>query len=265
MDMQRGEASLKIGKRTFLIAFFILLALMVTVGVLTRVIPTGSYDRQMVDGKEVLLQGSFHWTSTDRLPVYRWFTAPFEVVASADGAVILVIIFFLLAVSMAFSLLEKSDILSLLILWVVRRFAGKKYRLMAVIVFLFMLMGAVLGTFEENIALVPLMIALSYCLGWDSLVGLGMSILASCFGFTAAISNPFSIAITQKIAGLPLYSGFGYRILIFAVYYGVVFLFLYRYGRKIEKTPQKSLVYADDAYLREKYRDVESIRQLLKQ
>jgi uncharacterized ion transporter superfamily protein YfcC len=51
-----------------------------------------------------------------------------------------------------------------------------------------------------------------------------MSLLASCFGFTAAISNPFSIAITQEIADLPLYSGSGYRVVIFLTYYAVVFL-----------------------------------------
>ncbi len=82
-------------------------------------------------------------------------------------------------------------------------------------------------------------------------------------GFTAAISNPFSIAITQEIADLPLYSGTGYRVIIFLTYYAVVFLFLYRYARKIEKEPQKTLVYGEDQALREKYRDVEGIRQML--
>ena len=262
-DRAHEEASLKIGKRTFIIAFSILLLLIVAVGVLTRVVPTGSYVREAIGGKEVLVQDSFRFTDAARLPVYKWFTAPFEVLFGADGAVILVIVFFLLAVSMAFSLLEKSDIMSLFILKTVRRFGSRKYLLMAVVVFFFMLMGAVLGTFEENIALVPLIIALAYCLGWDSLVGLGMSLLASCFGFTAAISNPFSIAITQEIADLPLYSGSGYRAIIFLVYYAVVFLFLYRYARRIEKTPEKSLVYGEDAPLREKYRDIGSIRRML--
>lgn len=256
-----NDAPLKIGKRTFLVAFFILLALMIAVGVLTRVIPAGSYLREQIGGKEVLVADSFQLTQAQPLPVYRWFTAPLEVLGGPDGAVIAVIVFFLLSVSMAFSLLEKSEILNLVILRTVERFSRRKYLLMAVIVFFFMLMGAALGTFEENIALVPLMVALSYCLGWDTLVGLGMSMLASCFGFTAAITNPFSIAITQKIADLPLYSGFGYRLVIFAAFYATVYGFLRRYARKIEKNPEASLVYADDAALREKYRDVDSIRQ----
>jgi len=263
MENKREEASLKIGKRTFIIAFVILFLLMMTVGILTQVIPTGSFSREIVDGRETVIEGSYELTDVTKLPVYRWFTAPVEVLFSSDGTVVIVIIFFLLAVSMAFSLLEKSDIMSLFISKIVKRFNKKKYMLMAIIVFVFMLLGAVLGTFEENIALVPLILALSYCLGWDSLVGLGMSMLASCFGFTAAITNPFSIAIVQKIAGLPLYSGSGYRIIIFFVYYAVLMAFLYLYARRIEKDPAKSKVFGDDAALREKYRDPKHLEQVL--
>jgi uncharacterized ion transporter superfamily protein YfcC len=92
-----------------------------------------------------------------------------------------------------------------------------------------------------------------------------MSLLASCFGFTAAITNPFSIAITQEISDLPLYSGSGYRVIIFFVYYALVFFFLYRYAHKIEKNPEKSLVFGEDASLREKYRNVSSLEQVLSQ
>ena len=265
MENRNEEASLKIGKRTFIIAFVILLLLMVTVGILTRVIPTGSYQHVEVDGVDTILENTYAQTSMQPLPVYRWFTAPFEVFVSDNGAVVMVIIFFLLAVGMAFSLLEKSDIMTLFISKAVRKFSGMKYLLMAVIIFFFMLLGAVLGTFEENIALVPLILALAYCMGWDSLVGLGISMLASCFGFTAAITNPFSIAITQKLSGLPLYSGTGYRIIVFLVYFGVLYLFLYRYARKIEKNPEASKVYGDDTELREKYRDVGSLEHLLNQ
>jgi uncharacterized ion transporter superfamily protein YfcC len=262
-ETTNSQSSIKIGKKTFFTALFILAGLMIAVGILTLVIPTGSYVRQLIDGRETIVQGSFQLTQIARFPIWRWFTAPIEVLWSSDGAVIIVIIFFLIAISAAFSLLERSDVMSYVISKVVKRFAHVKYLFMAVIVFFFMLMGAVIGTFEENIALVPIIIALSYCLGWDSLVGLGMSLLASCFGFTAAITNPFSIAITQKISDLPLYSGFGFRIIIFVVYYAVVFLFLFRYARKIEKDPSKSLVYNEDADLRQKYRSIDSLEEML--
>lgn len=261
--MGENDASIKIGKRTFITAVVILGLLMITVGILTKVIPAGSYDRVMAGGREVIQQGSFHYVARPDYPIWRWLTAPFEVLGSADGATVIVIIFFLLAVAGAFSLLESSGVMTSAISRIVRRFMKQKYILMAVIVFFFMLMGSVLGTFEENIALVPIIIALSYCLKWDSLVGLGMSMLASCFGFTAAITNPFSIAITQRISNLPLYSGALYRVIIFACYYLLMMAFLVSYARKIEKNPEKSLVFGDDTALRGKYASAESLEQEL--
>lgn len=262
-ENDREDLSIKIGKKTFITALIILAALILGVGILTQVIPTGSYDRVVTDGRETLVSDSFHFTNAQRLPIWHFVTAPVEVLFGSDSAVILVIIFFLLAVSMAFSLLEKSDVMSLGISKAVKKFSRYKYVLMAVIVFFFMILGAVLGTFEENIALVPILIALAYCMGWDSLVGLGMSMLASCFGFTAAIMNPFSIAITQEIADLPLYSGFGYRIVIFVIYYILVYSFLLIYARRIEKNPEKSLVYKDDEALRHRYRDISELDAVL--
>lgn len=261
--MEQNEASIKIGKRTFITAVIILGILMITVGILTRVIPQGSYDRVLSDGREVIVQNTYHATQVPTLPIWRWFTAPIEVLGSADGATIIVIVFFLFAVAGAFSLLEKSGVMELMLSKIVRRFIKRKYLLMAVVVFFFMLLGAVIGTFEENIVLVPFMIALSYCLGWDTLVGLGMSILASCFGFTAAITNPFSIAITQRISDLPLYSGSAFRVVVFIVYFALTLVFLMRYAKKIEKDPTRSLVYGQDGDLRRRYLSAESLETAL--
>jgi uncharacterized ion transporter superfamily protein YfcC len=261
--MSSNDASIKIGKRTFITAIIILGILMLVAGILTWVIPTGSYDRVAQGGREVLVPDSFHYTQGQGLPIWRFVTAPFEVFASEDGPTVIVVIFFILAVAAGISLLEKSDVLSSVISRIVRRFMRRKYLLMGAIVFFFMITGAVLGTFEENIALVPIAIALAYSLKWDSLIGLGMSMLASCFGFAAAITNPFSIAISQKIAELPLYSGSLFRIVIFIVYYALLMLFLVRYAKRIERDPEKSMVYGEDAAVRAKYASSESIETVL--
>jgi uncharacterized ion transporter superfamily protein YfcC len=107
------------------------------------------------------------------------------------------------------------------------------------------------------VLLVPVMIALSYTLGWDALVGLGMSILATNMGFSAAITNPYTLGVSQQLAGLPLFSGAWFRILIFIVIYGIFTAFLSAYARKIDKDPTKSLVHGEDKAEREKYKRME--------
>ena len=107
-----------------------------------------------------------------------------------DNLVVITIIVFILLVSGAFAILDKSGILQNALASIVKRFGKRKYLLLLVISFFFMLLGAFLGLFEEIVPLVPLMIALSYSLGWDALVGLGMSILATNMGFLRCHHQP---------------------------------------------------------------------------
>jgi len=158
-----------------------------------------------------------------------------------------------LMVGGAFAVLERSGILREGIARLVFKYGGQKYALLLVISFVFMALGAFFGIFEEVVPLVPVMLALSYTLGWDSLVGLGMSVLATNMGFSAAITNPFTIGIAQKIAGLPLFSGAWFRIPIFLAIYAVFSIFLVRYAKKIERQPEASLVFEQDKAARAKY------------
>ncbi len=99
------------------------------------------------------------------------------------------------------------------------------------------------------------MVALAYSLGWDSLVGLGMSVLAVNLGFSAAIANPFTIGVAQELADLPLFSGLWLRLPIFLVVYVLLLVFLLRYAHRIEEDPSRSLVYELDHALRRKTSD----------
>ncbi len=182
-------------------------------------------------------------------PIWRWITAPVEVLWGADSILVIVISLFILMVGGAFAVLDKSGILKASLGKIVARFGDKKYALLLLISFFFMALGAFFGIFEEVVPLVPLVLSLSYYLGWDSLVGLGMSILATNLGFSAAITNPFTIGVAQELAGLPLFSGSWFRIPIFLVIYGVFSLFIVRYAKKIEKNPELSLVYDESRQL----------------
>lgn len=110
---------------------------------------------------------------------------------------------------------------------VVRKFEKKKYLLLAVIVFVCMMMSSVVGVLEESLTLVPLAVAISLALGWDSFVGLGISMVSIAFGYTAATFNPFNVGILQTMADLPLFSGLAYRVLFFVCVYASLVLFLF--------------------------------------
>jgi len=251
--MSNNQSVLKISKKAFIQSALIILALIITAGLLSQAIPSGSFETTISDGRSVIVPGSFRYTEAPPYPVWRWFTAPVEVLWGPDAAVIITIIVVLLLIGGAFALLEKAGVLKAVIARVVLRMGDRKYLLMAVVILCFMLFGALLGIFEEFIILVPVMIALAYLLGWDAMTGLGMSLLAVAFGFSAALANPFTIGIAQRLAELPVFSGLGLRALVFITIYGILCFFLIRYAKKIEKEPSLSPVYEEDASLRSRF------------
>ena len=244
--MTQQKSGAQISTKAFLQAVVIIFILMMAAGILTRLVPAGQYARVEVDGRQVIDATSFTLTPPPDYPVWRWFTAPFEIFAADGSITVIAIILFILLVGVAFAVMDKSGILKSVISRIIKAFGGRKYALLLVITFFFMALGAFFGIFEEVIPLVPIIIALAFSLGWDSLVGLGMSILATNVGFSMAVFNPFTIGVSQKLAGLPMFSGALPRILLFVVGYAILALFLRAYAKKIDKHPEASPVFQED-------------------
>ena len=250
------KAGAQIGRRAFIQSIVILFMLIIVAGILTLVIPAGEYARIEVDGRETIDPDSFQLVEKPNYPIWRWLIAPIEVLGSESGLTVIVIIVVLFFAGGAFAVLDKTGTIRAFIGSIVRRFRDRKYTLLYMVCLAFMFLGATLGTFEEVVLLVPVMIALSYSLGWDALVGLGMSILATNMGFSAAIANPYTLGVSQQLAGLPLFSGMWFRIIIFVVIYILFMAFLTAYARKIDNDPKASLVHGEDSAEREKYKNM---------
>ncbi|HEY5269243.1 MAG TPA: hypothetical protein VII97_02830 [Anaerolineales bacterium] len=244
--MTQPKSGAQISTKAFLQAVAIIFFLMMAAGILTRVVPAGQYTRVEVDGRQVIDATSFTLTNRPNYPVWRWFTAPFEVLGAEGNITVIAIILFILLVGVAFAVMDKSGILKSVISRIIKAFGGRKYAMMLIITFFFMALGAFFGIFEEVIPLVPIIIALAFSLGWDSLIGLGMSILATNVGFSMAVFNPFTIGVSQKLAGLPMFSGALPRVALFIVGYAILALFLRAYAKKIDKHPEASPVFQED-------------------
>ena len=100
--------------------------------------------------------------------------------------------------------------------------------------------------YEELITLLPIMIMFMLSLGLDTLMGLGVCLLAACFGFSAAITNPFSVGLASEVAGISTADGAWLRILFFVLTYALLCGFLLLHLRRIRRNPAASLTYAVD-------------------
>ena len=252
---------IKIGKRTFITSAVIILCLMIVSGILTRVIPSGSYERYLVNGTRMLNPDSFQFVEKTILPVYRWFTAPVEVLFSENAPVIIVLILLITFIGGGYEILNRIGVFKEIITKIVNRFGAKRYLLICAVSLVFMFFGSFLGMFEEIVALVPIIVILSYTMGWDALLGLGMSLLSTCFGFSVAVSNPYSTGIAQKLAGLPVFSGLPFRMIVFLVLYAILCVFLVNYAKKLDRDPSRSSVYSEDEENRKRYAIIDQSRK----
>ncbi|MBN2387310.1 MAG: YfcC family protein [Anaerolineales bacterium] len=251
--MTESKSGIRISVKAFIQAMAIIFFLMLVAGLLTRLIPAGQYARTEVDGRQVIDAESFALTERPEYPVWRWFTAPFEVFTAEGGMTIIGVILFIVLVGIAFAVMDRSGILHYVIYKIVQKFGAKKYILLVVLTFFFMALGGFFGILEEAVPLVPIIIALAYTLGWDSLTGLGISILATNVGFSTAVFNFFTIGTAHRLAGLPLFSGWQLRIVLFVLVFILLATFLVRYAKKVDRRPEASPVYEEDRKERGKF------------
>lgn len=226
----------------------ILLAILLLCGSLSYLIPQGQFLR---DGEGNILTESFTQKEVSGIPFWRVITAPVRVFASGDALTIIMISIFLLIMSGIFNLLEKTDGVKAFIGYLMTRLEGKSRQIVPAAVLVFMLFGSLFGMFEELVTLLPLMIVFMLSLKMDTMMGLGVCMLAACFGFSAAITNPFSVGIASQYAGIASSDGMWLRVAFFAVTYVCLCGFLLLYLRKIQKDPRKSLTWEHDQHRRE--------------
>ena len=237
---------------TFVIVFFII----VFSAVLTWFVPGGEFDRETItlgDGttRNVIVKDSFHYT--ENVPqTWEIFSAFFD--GFVDKANIIV---FILMIGGAFWIMNDSKAIDVGIFTFLKKtkqiehlkffkFLGIENIIIALIMIMFSIFGAVFGMSEETIAFVIIFVPLALSMGYDSIVGVNMCFVAAGLGFAGALLNPFTIGIAQGLSGIPLFTGIEYRFFTWIVLNFVGIAYVLRYARKIKKNPESSPVYEDD-------------------
>ncbi len=115
-----------------------------------------------------------------------------------------------------------------------------------VMVFATGLCSATFGMYEEAIPFILIIAPLLLSMGFDSMIGVFIMYWSIAVGFACGLTNPYNVGIAQAIAGVPLYSGIGFRIVCFVVFMTVTSLVIMRYAYRLKKDPTSSLSYEED-------------------
>lgn len=230
------KKGLNISTRSFVTAILVIFILMVLTYGLTFVIPGGEYARTVNSAGNTVLDTAAGFKSAEGgIPFWKWILSPILVLGAEGSGSLIAVIAFLLVIGGVFNSLEKCGLMHYMLDRLTDRFAKNRYQLMGVIAFFFMALGSFIGSFEECIPLVPIVVALAVRLGWDALAGMGMSLLAIGCGFAAGVCNPFTVGVAQEIAGLPMFSGMWFRAVSFILIYLLLMAFLFGYVKRVEK------------------------------
>lgn len=235
--MKQGK-KMDVRTRSFLTAILVIFVLMIAAYILTMVVPAGEYARVTDQNGNTIIADQDSYTPTQGgLPFWKWLLSPVLSLTVSGGGTLMAVIAFLLIIGGVFGSLEKGGLMRYILDKTTHKFCHVRYRLLALVSLLFMAMGAMIGSFEECVPMVPICVALAVNLGWDKNTGIGMSLLAVGCGFASGVCNPFTVGVAQELAGLPMFSGAWMRLLSFGLIYGLLFWFLYRHAKKVETNP----------------------------
>ncbi|MEM8762972.1 MAG: TIGR00366 family protein [Bacteroidota bacterium] len=217
-------------------AITMLFGIIVLVSVLTYIIPAGTYERILVNGRNAVVPNSYHTIEASPIGFLDMFKAiPLGFKAAAE------IIFIVLAGGIMFGFMEKSKAIEHAVGALVRKLGLKNKHLVIVIMtFVYGLLGVAVG-YENNIAMVPIAAVLSLALGGDLILAAGISVGAMTIGFGLSPINPYTVGTGHKIAELPMFSGALLRSVLCFTALSLMAYYNVRYFKRITSNPDKSL------------------------
>jgi len=233
-----------LGRITMPHTLVVVMILVIVVLALSWVIPSGEYQRVSVatsaGPRSVTVAGTFQRVPKVLLGPEMVLQGPIK--GFLDGALL---ICFLLIIGGSFAIFQETGAVE----FGIRALTGALVKrphleglLIPSLMVIFSLGGSVFGMSEEVIPFVIIFIPLARRLGYDSIVGVAIPFLGAAAGFAAAFFNPFTVGISQSIAGLPLYSGLGYRLITWVIGTAVMIAYVMWYARRVKRNPELSPV-----------------------
>jgi uncharacterized ion transporter superfamily protein YfcC len=209
----------------------LLLACVLTAAGLTYVVPAGQFERRDDPSinRKVVVAGSFHHIAQS--PV-----SPFEALVAVpkgfiDAAGVLAMVFMSGA---AVSVVDKTGALRGGVSWMASRLRRREMLVIPVACAAFGLGGAAEGMWEEIIAMMPVLMALSRGVGFDGLTAVSMSLGAAGIGSAFSPMNPFNVGIAQRFAEVPLLSGWEFRLPVMVVAIAIWAWGTMRHARRVK-------------------------------
>ena len=219
--------------------YVIIILMMIVAVLLTWIIPSGEFERvkDEVSKQSIIIPGTFKYIENNpisflQIPVYIM-----KGLAKASDIVFLVII-----VGGAFNIIIETGMFQSFAGRLTKVFSNKEVLIIPAFSTIFALACTTMGV-NTFIGFAPIAVIIARSIGYDAIVGVSMVALGGAIGFSTGTFNPFTTGVAQSLAGLPIFSGLGYRFICLVVFLIVTNIYIIWYAKKVKANPESSVVY----------------------
>lgn len=219
---------------TLTLLFFLMVAALFA----TWIIPQGQFDTEQVNGREVVLPGTYQVAEThDYMNPVELFLAVPRAFADAQA-----IIFFLFIIGGVLAVIRKTGTVDALLGRLLENLGGRPAVLIFLVVFIFAFASSVMGASAEYIPFVLILAALCRTMKMDTMTAVGIIVAGYGIGYGAAAFNQYTVVVAQDIAQIDTYSGWGVRIALLFPFVMIGAHHVWSYASRVQADPSASLM-----------------------
>ena len=232
--------------------YTIVFLLMIVFAALTWIVPSGSYERQVIETaageKEVAVAGTYSsqekvsvdeetGETTDlRCNLMQLMQAPTRgIQAAAD------VVAFVLLIGGSFAIITKTNAINAGLSHVIGRFKKRDIMIIPIVMVLLSICGTTFGMSEEALPFYAIFIPVIMALGYDSMTAFLICFMGPNIGYIASTVNPFNVLIAQGITGIEGNPQLWLRAIVWVVFTVMAVVWVMRYAAKVKRDPESSI------------------------
>ena len=192
--------------------------------------------REEINGKTTVIANSFHSTPKTYLAPWSIFqSVPNGLTASAA------MMFVVMMVSGCVEIYKRTQSIDKLMASLLRQ--SKRLGSQTILILIMIAFGCIggfLGWNEQIVPFIPVIISLCLAMGYDVMVGVACSAMIDMISFSVSPSSVYTVGISHEVAQLPMFSGFGFRLVLLIIIDILIIFYVLNYAKKVKANPNTS-------------------------